>query len=347
MKTSKFNLKRASQMRGSSTEAGKSPHNGGADKADGGKFLAAVAVLAVATMTLASCGSTPDISFTTKAESGVLIMLAGNGNATIDWGDGSTAQTVPLTAVEEGYTTIAHPYAAAGEKNATITGDVIKFRGSELRMTSLDVSQKAELTELDCSWNELTSLDVSNNTLLTVLECGGNNELTSFDVSKNTALTRLICDYNEMTSLDVSKNIALTYLDCNHNELTSLDVSNNTLLTELRCGSNPIASLDVSKNTELTNLHCDYNELTALDVSKNTVLDLLWCNNNELTSLDVSENTKLTTLQCFGNPGNEVRDFIVTLWPDGYVGIGGGQNFTRNPWDERERGTITPRYRAR
>ena len=146
----------------------------------------------------------------------------------------------------------------------------------------------SNLTDLDCSWNQLISLDVSKNTKLTVLDCYG-NQLTTLDVSKNTKLETLYFFQNHLTTLDVSKNTKLTKLSCYNNQLTTLNVSGCTHLTRLDCFRNRLTALDVSKNTQLEYLNCSYNQLTALDVSKNTQLTYLWCYENQLTTLDVSK----------------------------------------------------------
>ena len=165
---------------------------------------------------------------------------------------------------------------------------------------SLNVSNNASLTYLDCSRNKITSLDVSNNTALTYLSCW-ENQLTSLDLSNNTALTDLDCRYNQLTSLDVSNNTALTDLWCDDNQLTSLDVSKNTALTTLACGGNQFESLDLSNNTALKELDCSYGNLVSLDLSNCNVLERLTCYNNELESLKLGQNNALTYLSCFGN----------------------------------------------
>ena len=156
------------------------------------------------------------------------------------------------------------------------------------------------LTELDCSYNNLTSLDVSNNTKLEKLHCH-NNQLEGLDLSKNTKLTALGCSDNKLTSLNVSKNTKLITLICFNNRLTSLNVSNNTELTKLSCSENKLEGLDISKNAKLITLSCSINNLTSLNVSNTTELTTLWCAKNNLTSLDVSKNKKLTELSCHHN----------------------------------------------
>ena len=165
---------------------------------------------------------------------------------------------------------------------------------------SLNVSNNASLTYLDCSCNKITSLDISGCPALTTL-CCYNNQLTSLDLSNNTALTDLDCRYNQLTSLDVSNNTALTDLWCDDNQLTSLDVSKNTALTDLACGGNQFESLDLSNNTALKELECREGNLVSLDLSNCKVLEDLNCYRNKLESLKLGQNGALTYLRCSQN----------------------------------------------
>ncbi len=167
-------------------------------------------------------------------------------------------------------------------------------------LEELDVTKNTKILYLYCDVNKLTSLNVSNNTELIGLSCYG-NELEELDVTKNTKLKSLDCRDNSLTSLDVTKNLKLERLDCFWNDLVSLDVTNNTELTSLECAGNTFSSLDVSKNTKLQSLWCNAMDLTFLDISNNTELTGLCCTNNELTSLDLTNNTKLQRLYCAQN----------------------------------------------
>jgi Leucine-rich repeat (LRR) protein len=188
-----------------------------------------------------------------------------------------------------------------GEIQQSEALQVKKLRVLSSNIFSLDgIQYFTNLTELDCSGNQLTSLNVNSNTALTVLNCSG-NQLASLNVSNNTALTNLRCSSNLLTSLDVNINTALTELRCSLNQLTSLIVSNNTALTYLYCENNLLTSLNVNNNTALTILLCGYNQLTSLNVTNNTGLIELYCYSNQLTNLNVSNNTSLTRLYCFGN----------------------------------------------
>ena len=122
-------------------------------------------------------------------------------------------------------------------------------------VSSMDVSGKNianlqgigyfyDLTDLNCSSNQLTSLDLSENTALTVLSCYS-NKLTSLDLSKNTALTVLSCYSNKLTSLDLTKNTALKTVYCQNNELSTLNIAKLSELSFLRCESNNLSSLSL------------------------------------------------------------------------------------------------------
>ena len=181
-------------------------------------------------------------------------------------------------------------------KNAAVT----ELSCSDNKLATLDVSKNTALTSLYCSGNQLAALDLSNNPALARLSCG-NNALTALDVSKNTNLSNLSCAGNSLTTLDVSKNTALTKLECRNNSLTALDLSANNMLTKVDCSKNALATLNVKNSTALKDLNCEENQLAALDITNNTALEILNCTDNQLTALDVSKNTKLTSLYCSKN----------------------------------------------
>ena len=210
--------------------------------------------------------------------------IDGNGEITIDWGDG-VVETYEIGKDRERYLKsfdyyqgFSRSYPTKSERNVSITGkNIMRFRVSERGVTSLDVSKCAALKELHCSLNEIANLDVSKNKALEVLYCGG-NKLSRLYVSKNSALKTLMCTTNILTGLDVSKNSALTELNCGVNRLSKLDVSKNTALVMLICQNNGLTSLDVSKNRALSLLECSSNEFKASAL--NAIFKAL-TNNNE------------------------------------------------------------------
>ncbi|MEO7977501.1 T9SS type A sorting domain-containing protein [Flavobacterium sp.] len=174
------------------------------------------------------------------------------------------------------------------------------------------------LTSLDLVNNvNLTQLDISKNTQLTHVYCK-NNKLTNIDVSKNPELVSLLLNNNALVSLDVTKNTKLVVLHCVGNQLTSLDVSQNTTLTTLDLGNNSVTTLDVSKNPELTYLKCYSNQLVTLDLSTNTQLTTINCQNNQLKSVNL-KNGNNTNLQA-SIPSKSVKNKLVT-YPIGNFGF--------------------------
>lgn len=161
------------------------------------------------------------------------------------------------------------------------------------------------LTELNCSSNNLSTLDVSQNTALEYLDCDLNN-LSTLDVSQNTALIELICEANNLTTLDSSKNMALEYLDCEANNLSTLNLGQNMALEFLYCNQNNLSTLDPSQNTALKVLDCSDNSLSTLDLSQNTALKRLDCSDNNLTSLNIKNgnNTNITQFNAINNDPN-------------------------------------------
>jgi len=101
----------------------------------------------------------------TTAAREVRIGLAGTGTATIDWGDGSEAETKEI--VQGGRSGFSREFSDGSSRTITITGDSITlFNCSNNQITALDVSRNTALTYLDCSENQLTALDISRNTAL-------------------------------------------------------------------------------------------------------------------------------------------------------------------------------------
>jgi hypothetical protein len=172
------------------------------------------------------------IKITLVPSAQTVIALWGDGEATVDWGDGKSDKLViqPVNREENG-TYFAHIYTSgSGNYTASITGSnitglEIKFDDATGKIENLDVSKCASLTRLYCRSCRLKTLDVSKNTALTELQCS-NNQLKILDVSQNTALLELKCGSNKLTIVETDKNTALTYLECNDNKLTATALNN-------------------------------------------------------------------------------------------------------------------------
>ena len=169
-----------------------------------------------------------------------------------------------------------------------------------LTATGTKVVLKGNITELDCSSNELTALDVRGLTALQTLYCD-NNLLTSIDLHGLTALQTLYCDNNRLSSLDVRHLTALQWLKCYNNQLSVLHVQDLTSLRLLYCNDNRLTSLNLHGLSGLQVLNCDNNQLTSLDLKGVTALQTLDCYNNRLTVLDIHGLSRLAGLYCSRN----------------------------------------------
>ncbi|WP_179336891.1 T9SS type A sorting domain-containing protein [Winogradskyella ludwigii] len=172
------------------------------------------------------------------------------------------------------------------DEAAVYSGAILVSNLSIQDLTGID--RFFNLTELDCSNNQLTNIDLTSNDDLLVLDCS-NNQLGSLNLLLNTQLVDLYCNANMLTSLDVSNNINLVQLDVNTNQLSALDVSALTGLNSLICGSNQITNLDVSTNSVLTEIACNDNDLFELNVANG---------NNTNFSTTVFNATSNSNLDC-------------------------------------------------
>ena len=128
---------------------------------------------------------------------------------------------------------------------------MIKLEFFECAVTSIDVSNMADLDWLSVTQNQLTELDVTHNPLLTNLTCYG-NQLTELNLSQNPLIKVLRIEQNNFSEIDVSMLPNLITFYCNDNFLKKLDVTHNLELKALQCQNNFLTTLDLSKNTKLT-----------------------------------------------------------------------------------------------
>jgi len=169
--------------------------------------------------------------------------------ATVDWGDGIiTTDTVrkgnDCVQPKKNYS-VPDTYNVTVTANETIWSFVIDDTsiGKNIHLTSIDVSQCANLERLYCAENPL---------------------LTSLDVSGLTKLKTLYCRTDNLTSLNISGCNALEYLDVTSNKLTSLDVNHCKNLDILYCGKNQLVYLDLAG---LNKLKTSYTSIGQQNVS--------------------------------------------------------------------------------
>lgn len=151
----------------------------------------------------------PYITAITTKEGDFDYWIAGSGEATIDWGDGSEVQTITLKPLTKGDIlylwnredhSFPHSYAAAGAKTVTITGaDITGFYSHYSGgITMLDVTHVPGLLSLDCNSEQLTALDISGNPALHDLYCFYNG-IEEFTIGEHPDLTIIGCDTNNMS----------------------------------------------------------------------------------------------------------------------------------------------------
>lgn len=181
-----------------------------------------------------------------------------------------------------------------------------------LAVTNLDVSSSSisdltgiesflNLTNLNCSQNNLTTLNLNALTNLTVLNAGS-NLISILNISSLVNLTTLNVDSNLLTSFDFSGLTNLMSLNCVGNlNLTSMNVSGLVNLQELFCNANNLSFLGLNGLINLVNLKCDKNLISSLDVSDLVSLQVLDCSTNQLSSLNLTGLTQLTQLNCSQN----------------------------------------------
>lgn len=132
-------------------------------------------------------------------------------------------------------------------------------------LTDLDISDKLNLTRIECFGNEnLESLVITNCPELDFLDCNGCS-LEALNVVSCSKLRSLYCDQNWLTSLEIAPD-CLTSLDCSQNMLGgTLDLTAFTKLDYLGCTNNMLENLILPPS--VSTLICSTNNLSELDIT--------------------------------------------------------------------------------
>ena len=173
-------------------------------------------------------------------------------------------------------------------------------------LTSLDISKCTELVSLIFASSVVERLDLSHQSKLMELSCRL-PKLTSLNVSNNPLLQSLEITCPKVTSIDLDRNTELTFFSVSEG-LQQVDLSKNAKLQRLWLSDCPIEQINVTACKDLVEITCDKCKLTRLDVSKNLKLETLWCDETPLTELpDISKNTKLHSLALYGVKTNTIK----------------------------------------
>lgn len=195
------------------------------------------------------------------------------------------------------------------------------------------INRFVNLTELNCSNNNLQYLNIEGLGNLTVLDCSF-NLLNNINLSSLINLTDLSINNNLLGSLQLNTLINLQTLNCSNNSLSSINVSNLTNLETFLCSNNQIELLNLNNLAALTILDCSSNLLTLLNLVNSVLLDQINCSNNVLNSLyikngsnesvlDFSNNSSLTTICSDDSQAAQVQS-LITLY--GYANCTNSSN---------------------
>lgn len=150
-------------------------------------------------------------------------------------------------------------------------------------ITSVNVFDLIDATDIDFNNNLLTTIDVSKNTNLLTLIVGV-NQLTSINVTNNVNLEALFINSNNITTIDTSSNPLLFRLDVHNNNLTDLDISNNPLINFIQFYGNSIpptvtdSVLDTLDSNGISNgtAYIPNNRTSASDTDYNSLIAKGW-----------------------------------------------------------------------
>ncbi|CAA6828877.1 MAG: Internalin-like protein (LPXTG motif) Lmo0331 homolog, partial [uncultured Aureispira sp.] len=177
------------------------------------------------------------------------------------------------------------------------------------------------LTQLDCSSNDLTSIDLSQNTNLTIVECGSNPNLTNLNVKNGNNRNFTFFGARRTPLLTCIEVDNANYSTANWTRIDPVTSFRNHCALVLPVVYIPDAnfkaillantSINVNGDSEIQVAEAlDYSggifcsdeniaDYTGLEAFVN--LETLLANNNPVSSLDVSQNTKLEILFCENN----------------------------------------------
>ena len=172
------------------------------------------------------------VTLTVKSNEKFQLKLAGIGDVYI-----KAADKALQYALSNEYTSIeVNPEKTTVE----IYGVVSKLEAKDggAKITGIQFTEDAKITELDIQGNEIATLDLSNLTKLKVLNCT-KNKLTALNLEQLTELTNLYCGRNAAFSeLNLAANVNLEELSCEGLYLRALDLSANAMLKKVVCYAN-------------------------------------------------------------------------------------------------------------
>ncbi len=170
---------------------------------------------------------------------------------------------------------------------------------SNISLASFDASKMPTLQELCVGGTDITSLDLSNNAELIYLDCGNCQGLTSLDLTSNTKLELIRCRNANFSAINLTNNTEIQTLDCAGADFETLDLTINTKLQTLDCHDCQ-SLVSIVANTAIQALNCqDDRFITSLDLSSCT----------SLSEIDFTGCTALTSIS-YPATNSDVSDAI-------------------------------------
>jgi len=165
-------------------------------------------------------------------------------------------------------------------------------------LTTLDLSESPEMTEIWCHLNQLESINISGLQKLDTFFCGG-NRFTKLDLLEHPALEFLHAWHNPgIAYLDLSRNIHLKSLNINEMNIDKLDLSNNTELNYLWASGNHFSEIILPPGDNLMYIFADGNNLTNLSAFENRKnLCFLSVRGSKLDLSNAEINNSIKTIQ--------------------------------------------------
>lgn len=225
-------------------------------------------------------------------EFAILLFGAEKGEATLDWGEGST-QTITLDPKKGSFIK-----GKTLSKELTITGNIAAIECSGNEMTEIVVNTLPELSAFISRKNFTRKIDFSGNPKLKLL-CIENSFLDTLDLSHNVALDTVLLTSNKLQKLVLPESAPnLKVLDCSSNfKLNELDLSQCTSLVRLQLHQTGITKLPLSQHASLQYLSAGLMKpITQLELPANNIIDTLFIPSAGLKSIDLSGCNRLKVL---------------------------------------------------
>ncbi|AOT08820.1 PKD domain-containing protein [Pseudoalteromonas luteoviolacea] len=155
------------------------------------------------------------------------------------------------------------------------------------------VTPSHALADLDARLSKLTSLDLSQYAQLQALNIA-QNQFTTLDITKAEKLKKLFINNNPMTSLATAQGSQLEMLNIDDTQIDTLNTQHLLNLRSLSADNTKLTELQLAGLRELTWLSASNNTLTELDLSDTEKLWNIYFKNNTLQSIIPGPNTDIT-----------------------------------------------------